>query len=76
MKNIKKKEGTRALFRGVSASLIGVINPIVFFPVYESMKSYSKNNFEDPSADKLSDKFVVLSTVTAKIFGNLASYPH
>jgi hypothetical protein len=60
----------------MSASLLGVINPIVFFPVYESMKSYLKRNFEEPSSEKLSSKYVILSTVTAKTIGSLASYPH
>lgn len=60
----------------MSASLLGVINPIVFFPLYESMKSYLKKNFEDPSVDKLSSKYVILSTITAKTIGSMASYPH
>ena len=76
MKQIYQKEGFTALYRGMGASLIGVSNPIVFFPVYESMKFYFKNNFEDPSADKLSSKYLIASTITGKIFANLISYPH
>ena len=40
------------------------------------MKFYFKNNFEDPSADKLSSKYLIASTITGKIFANLISYPH
>lgn len=76
MKQIYHKEGFTALYRGMGASLIGVSNPIVFFPVYEMMKFYLKNNFEDPSAEKLSSKYLIASTITGKIFANGISYPH
>jgi hypothetical protein len=35
MKNIYCKEGFGALFKGVSASIVGVVHPLVFFPLYE-----------------------------------------
>ena len=46
MKQIYQKEGFTALYRGMGASLIGVSNPIVFFPVYESMKFYFKKAYD------------------------------
>ena len=55
--------------------MMGVVHPIIFFPLYESMKFYLKNNFEDPNSDKLSNKFVVLSTVCSKVVACAASYP-
>jgi hypothetical protein len=35
MRNIYCKEGFNSLFKGVSASIIGVVHPLVFFPLYE-----------------------------------------
>ena len=55
--------------------MMGVVHPIIFFPLYESLKFYLKNNFEDPNSDKLSNKFVVLSTVCSKVVACAASYP-
>lgn len=76
MGNIVNKEGYAALFKGVTASMIGVIHPLVFFPIYESSKFYLKNNFEEPGADKLSTKYLLLSTVVSKVIASSVSYPH
>lgn len=35
---IKKREGTRALYRGLSASFLGLSHVMVQFPVYEILK--------------------------------------
>jgi solute carrier family 25 folate transporter 32 len=42
MKEISKKEGLLALYRGAPASMIGVLHPLVFFPSYEKLKIYFK----------------------------------
>lgn len=46
--DIVKKEGFSSLYRGFSASMLGLSNPLIFFPAYESLKIYFKNHFEDP----------------------------
>ena len=48
MNDIVKKEGFSSLYKGFSASMIGLSNPLIFFPTYESLKIYFKKNFEDP----------------------------
>jgi hypothetical protein len=34
--------------------MMGVMHPLIFFPIYEETKIYFKNNFEDPKAEILS----------------------
>jgi hypothetical protein len=48
MNDIVKKEGFSSLYKGFSASIIGISNPLIFFPTFESLKIYFKNNYEDP----------------------------
>lgn len=49
---------------------------MVFFPLYEKLKIYFKDNFEDKNAENLSSKYVVASSVISKIVASAASYPH
>lgn len=76
MHTIAKSEGFLALYKGYTASIIGVLHPLVFFPLYEKMKIFFKNNYEEPGADKLSNKYIIFSSVVSKILSSLASYPH
>jgi hypothetical protein len=48
--DIIQAEGIRALFKGVQASVIGVVHPIVFFPAYEKLKIYFRDHFEKEEA--------------------------
>ena len=43
---LAKSEGFLALYKGLSATMMGIIHPIIFFPVYEKMKIYFKNNYD------------------------------
>ena len=46
MRNLLKiynKEGFRALYRGLPASMLGVLHPLVFFPIYEKCKQHFKS---------------------------------
>ena len=76
MKEIAHKEGFLALYKGIWASLIGIIHPLVYFPMYEIMKLYLLENFEEPGSTKLSSKYVAVSAITCKVTASLASYPH
>ena len=73
--DIVKNEGFRALYKGFSATMIGIIHPIVFFPLYEKLKIHLKENY-DQDSENLSTKYIVLSTVTAKLISSAISYPH
>jgi len=56
--------------------MIGIIHPLIFFPIYESTKFYLKNNFEEPGADKLSTKNLLFSSIVSKVIACSVSYPH
>ena len=64
------------MYKGIWASLIGMIHPLVYFPMYEIMKLYLIENWEKPEATKLSSKYVAFAAITCKITASAASYPH
>jgi hypothetical protein len=55
---------------------MGVIHPLIFFPIYEQTKIYFKNNYEDPKAEILSAKYLVGSSIFAKLTASTIAYPH
>ena len=68
-------EGFRALYKGFSATMIGIIHPIIFFPLYEKLKIHLKENY-DKDSEHLSTRYIVLATVFAKLISSAVSYPH
>ena len=79
IRQIVSKEGPRALFKGISASLMGLMHPIVYFPLYEQGKRYiraSNPELYKSENDKLLARHIIVSTVFSKIAASLASYPH
>ena len=40
---IQQREGVKALYQGLSASMIGVLHPLIYFPLYEKSKIYFLN---------------------------------
>lgn len=72
---LAKTEGLMALYKGFSATMLGILHPIIFFPVYEKLKIYFKNNY-DQHSQNLSAKYIVVSSIMAKIFSSCISYPH
>lgn len=72
---IVKLEGFRSLYKGFSATMVGIIHPIIFFPLYEKLKIHLKKNYDKESED-LSTKFIVLATITSKLISSAVSYPH
>ena len=76
IKDISSTEGVLALWKGLPPTLLGIIHPLVFFPMYEKLKIYFQQNFEDKNAVKLSTKYIVASTLISKIAASAVSYPH
>ena len=76
MRDIAQKEGFFALYKGIWASLIGIVHPLVFFPMYEMMKIWMLKNWEKEGADKLSSSYVAASTIICKFTASAVSYPH
>lgn len=74
-----RNEGLVALTRGISASLIGLLHPIVFFPMYEKMKLYFRaNNPQMYTSDdvRLSTRHILTASIVSKVCASLVSYPH
>jgi solute carrier family 25 (mitochondrial folate transporter), member 32 len=46
---LAKTEGVRALYKGFSATMLGILHPIIFFPTYEKLKIYFKQNYDRDS---------------------------
>jgi hypothetical protein len=46
MQMIAREEGIRALYQGLTASFVGVIHPLIYFPLYEKSKVYLKQNVQ------------------------------
>lgn len=65
-----------ALYQGLVPSMIGIVHPIIYFPLYEKSKLYLKNHWEEPNAETLSAKYVALSTVLTKAVASAITYPH
>lgn len=64
------------LYRGLSASMIGVLHPLIYFPLYEKSKIYLKNNFQKDKSQQVESKFVFISAISCKALTSLLTYPH
>lgn len=62
---IGTEEGARALFAGLTASILGISHALIYFPLYEHWKMFFKHRFE-PNAEKLSSRYVFLSAIFSK----------
>ena len=73
--NIYQREGFFALYTGLAASMIGISHVAIYFPLYEQFKSYFKSRY-NMSDHNLSSKFVLMSSVSAKLITSWITYPH
>lgn len=56
----------RALFSGLSASILGISHALIYFPLYEKTKLYFRRNYEKPDAEKLRARYVFISAILSK----------
>jgi hypothetical protein len=73
---IVREEGVRALYQGLTASLMGILHPLIYFPLYETSKVYYKNNFQTDKNAPLESKYVFVAAISCKSFTSLITYPH
>ena len=66
------------LYNGLSASMLGVAHPLIYFPLYEKSKIYFKRNWDSETGDSesLSSKYVLISAITCKAATSALTYPH
>lgn len=76
MYQIGQREGIPALYQGLSASMIGVLHPLIYFPLYEKSKIYFQHNWQENPAEPLQLKFVFVSAISCKALTSLLTYPH
>lgn len=76
MRIIAREEGVRALYQGLTASMIGVLHPLIYFPLYEKSKIYFLNNVQSDPRAPLESKYVFVSAISCKALTSLLTYPH
>lgn len=76
LSRIYHNEGFAVLYQGLSASMVGVLHPIIYFPLYEKSKIYCMEHFEPPGTQTLSHRYVLVSAVICKALTSLLTYPH
>jgi solute carrier family 25 folate transporter 32 len=76
MYKVAHNEGVRALFSGLTASILGISHALIYFPLYEKMKVYFHTNWEKAGTEKLSDKYVFASAIFSKLISSSLTYPH
>ena len=76
MRDIQNKEGFLALFKGLSASMLGISHVLIYFPLYERTKQMFRNMYNLKETDNLGAKNVFLSAVISKSITTSITYPH
>lgn len=72
---IYKREGFFALYTGLAASMMGISHVAIYFPLYEQFKLHFKRKY-DQTDSTLSSKYVLWSSVSAKLMTSWITYPH
>ena len=73
LKLIYKEEGVKnGLFKGLLVSYIGLIHPMIYFPIYEAMKS----SFTDKQKSQVSGYQITICSLVAKVIAIATTYPH
>eukprot|EP01027_Heterolobosea_sp_BB2_P012186 GEZU01017680.1.p1 GENE.GEZU01017680.1~~GEZU01017680.1.p1 ORF type:complete len:319 (-),score=53.64 GEZU01017680.1:15-971(-) len=77
-RRVYKEEGIRGLYKGVTASYLGIIESSLYFVIYEQMKLYRNNQKIEKGLD--TSHFSGLEYLTmagsAKLIAATISYPH
>ncbi|KNC79123.1 hypothetical protein SARC_08472 [Sphaeroforma arctica JP610] len=71
---IMQREGPLALYKGLAASLVGVVHVGIQFPLYEILKVKFSSNYSE-RADTTT-KAIILASATSKTIASVAWYPH
>lgn len=71
MRQIAEKEGFFALYKGLIACSIGLLHPIVYFPLYENLKWRCKK-----AKGKVDSLDIFFIAVVSKLVSTAITYPH
>jgi len=72
---IYQTEGTRAFYRGLLPSLMGVTHVAVQFPLYEHFKKWFAER-EHTRVTELSSHAILLCSSISKMIASIVTYPH
>lgn len=73
LKYVYKHEGYAGLYKGLSASLLGLSHVAIQFPIYEEMKARLSARHED---GKLTNTDLIAAAAGSKFIATAISYPH
>lgn len=76
--SIVRKEGIKGLYKGMSASYLGVAEGTIQWVLYERLKKLGVDNIASESSGKVSSKLssMVGAAGVAKLVASLITYPH
>lgn len=72
MRLVVQQEGARGLYKGLSASFLGLSHVAVQFPLYEALKE----TFHSAAADSESSATVLVASTSSKLVASTLTYPH
>lgn len=72
LKWIVRKEGVRALYKGLGSSMFGLFHVIIQFPLYERLKLVQRTN----RTDKNTTWQILLASTISKVCASTTTYPH
>ncbi|KAI8607284.1 mitochondrial carrier domain-containing protein, partial [Chytriomyces sp. MP71] len=77
IRNMTKREGFMALYKGLGPSLLGVGHSLIHFPLYEHLKATIKERKIGLNPDgTLTNTSILLCSSAAKFVASIATYPH
>jgi len=56
--------------------MVGVLHPLIYFPLYEKSKIYFKETYEADTGAPLSSRYIFISAIMCKGLTSLLTYPH
>lgn len=71
MQRIVENEGFFALYKGLTACAIGLLHPIVYFPLYENLKWRCKK-----AKGNVNSLDIFFIAVVSKLVSTAITYPH
>ena len=76
--SVVKEEGIRGLYKGFSASVLGLAESTLQFAIYEELKSVLKERRRTHKDQVLDDRFIDTfgAAAVAKLFAAAVTYPH
>eukprot|EP00048_Salpingoeca_helianthica_P018050 m.240444 g.240444 ORF g.240444 m.240444 type:complete len:336 (+) comp23382_c0_seq1:2-1009(+) len=73
IRQLLREEGPKGLYKGLSASLLGIAHVVIQFPIYEELKLSLQ---ERRHQDRLGPADLIFASAFSKLVASTATYPH